>query len=132
MYLPLFILASLGLLAFTGIAQAYPIRTAPSIRPFAHKTWIRRGDNPQRSEVCLIDKYSTVIPPKHKDALQYYRASKIAGSHSFVFCSITYEILAILYAKLRTMSTFLHLSYHFTPYRDILTTEGVKTNDKGL
>lgn len=35
-------------------------------------------------------------------------------------------------AKLRTMSTFLHLSYHFTPYRDILTIEGVKTNDKSL
>ena len=62
-YFPFFILASAGFVSSSGIAQECPIRTAPATRPSRHRIWMRRGEIPQRSAVCAIDKYVIRIPP---------------------------------------------------------------------
>ena len=56
MYFPFLILASFGFSTSSGIAHAYPIRTAPGIRSSPHRVSIRRTEMPHFSEVCRMDK----------------------------------------------------------------------------
>src|SRR5699024_11075782 len=64
-YFPDFTLASLGFSASAGITHEYPILTAPGIRFSTQSTCIRRTEIPHFSEICRIEQYSIIRPPKY-------------------------------------------------------------------
>lgn len=90
MYRPLFIRASHGFSALSGIAHACPKRVAPGIRPSLHKTCILLMVIPHFSEASLIVIYPIInLPIKSSLTELFYTKKRII---SITFCCVTSHI----------------------------------------